>query len=59
MKVPLCEKSKDVIEPPTKPQWWCRMDGMAVMAIEAVRDGKVKIQSETIEKIFFRWLENT
>jgi len=35
------------------------MDGMAVMAIEAVRDGKVKIQSETIEKIFFRWLENT
>lgn len=58
MKVPLCEKSKDIIEPIMKPQWWVRMKELAAPALQAVRDGKIKIQPESAEKSYFRWLED-
>ena len=58
MKVPLCEKSKDVIEPVMKPQWWVRMKELAEPAIQAVRDGQIKIKPETAERSYFRWLED-
>src|SRR6478735_9356605 len=50
MTVPLCEKSKDIIEPIMKPQWWVRMKELAEPAIAAVRDGRIKIRPETAEK---------
>lgn len=58
MKVPLCSKSKDVIEPIMKPQWWMRMRELADAAIKAVKDGEIVIRPETAEKSYFRWLEN-
>lgn len=58
MKVPLCEKSKDIIEPIMKPQWWVRMKELAEPALQAVRDGKIKIRPESAEKSYFRWLED-
>ena len=57
MKVPLCAKSKDVIEPLMKPQWWMRMGKLADAAIKAVKDDQIKIRPETAEKSYFRWLE--
>ena len=57
MKVPLCGKSKDVIEPLMKPQWWMRMRGLADAAIKAVKDGEIRIRPENAEKSYFRWLE--
>lgn len=58
MKVPLCSKSKDVIEPLMKPQWWMRMRDLADAAINAVKDGEIKIRPESAEKSYFKWLEN-
>lgn len=58
MKVPMCEKSKDIIEPLMKPQWWVRMKELAEPALQAVRDGQIKIRPESAEKSYFRWLEN-
>ena len=58
MKIPLCEKSKDVIEPLIKPQWWMKMRDMADMAIKAVQNGEIKIRPDAAEKSYFRWLEN-
>ncbi|KAL2357681.1 valyl-tRNA synthetase-like protein [Cryomyces antarcticus] len=58
MKVPICSKSKDVIEPIMKPQWWMKMRGLADAAIEAVKSGEIKIRPESAEKNYFRWLEN-
>ncbi|KAH0562274.1 hypothetical protein GP486_003034 [Trichoglossum hirsutum] len=57
MKVPLCDKSKDVIEPLMKPQWWMKMRDLADDAIKVVKDGQIKIRPETAEKSYFRWLE--
>jgi len=58
MTVPLCEKSKDIIEPIMKPQWWVRMKELAEPAIAAVRDGSIKIRPENAEKSYYRWLED-
>ncbi|RYP87329.1 hypothetical protein DL769_000533 [Monosporascus sp. CRB-8-3] len=58
MKVPLCEKSKDVIEPIMKPQWWMRMKDLADEAIKVVKEGKIKIKPETAEKSYYRWMED-
>ena len=59
MKVPRCQKSKDVIEPIMKPQWWLKMkDGLAPAAIEAVRNGHIKIRPESAEKNYYSWMEN-
>ena len=58
MKVPLCQRSKDVIEPIMKPQWWMRMRELADVAIKVVKDGDIVIRPETAEKSYFRWLED-
>ncbi|KAF2204598.1 valyl-tRNA synthetase-like protein, partial [Delitschia confertaspora ATCC 74209] len=58
MKIPLCSKSKDVIEPIIKPQWYMKMKGLAEPAIKAVRNGDIKISPASAEKTYFHWLEN-
>jgi valyl-tRNA synthetase len=58
MKVPLCEKSKDVIEPLMRPQWWMRMRELADEAIKVVKNGEIKIQPESAERNYFNWLED-
>ena len=59
MSVPMCSKSKDVIEPIIKPQWWMRMKGgLADAAINAVREGEIIIRPKKSEADYFRWMEN-
>lgn len=58
MTIKRCEKSKDIVEPLLKPQWWVSMKELAEPAIAAVREGKIKIRPESAEKNYFRWLEN-
>ena len=58
MKVPMCQKSKDIIEPLLKPQWWMRMRPLAEAAIKAVKDGEITIRPESAERDYYRWLEN-
>ncbi|KAK5124217.1 hypothetical protein LTR85_001920 [Meristemomyces frigidus] len=56
MSIPLCSKSKDVIEPILKPQWWMHMKPLADPAIEAVESGAIKLKPETAERQYFRWM---
>ncbi|KAF3762436.1 hypothetical protein M406DRAFT_347513 [Cryphonectria parasitica EP155] len=58
MKVPLSERSKDVIEPVMKPQWWMAMRDMADEAVKVVDNGEIKIRPESAEKNFHRWMES-
>ncbi|GAB1312199.1 Valine--tRNA ligase, mitochondrial [Madurella fahalii] len=58
MKIPLCEKSKDVVEPLIKPQWWVRMKELAEAALEVVENGEIKIMPESANKSYKRWLSN-
>jgi valyl-tRNA synthetase len=58
MKVPLGEKSNDVVEPLMLPQWWMKMKDMANAGLEAEASGKVKIRPESAQKNFRHWMSN-
>ncbi|XP_075977591.1 valyl-tRNA synthetase isoform X1 [Anticarsia gemmatalis] len=58
MVVPLCSRSKDVVEPLLKPQWYIKCDKMAADAIKAVKIGELKIIPDVHEKTWYHWMEN-
>lgn len=58
MVVPMCSRSKDVVEPIIKPQWWVKMDDMAAKAIDAVETGELKIIPDIHNKTWFSWLKD-
>ena len=58
MSLRLCSKTKDVIEPVMKPQWWMKMKELAQPAIEVVKNGTLKIRPESAEKSYLQWLNN-
>ncbi|ETN36913.1 valine-tRNA ligase [Cyphellophora europaea CBS 101466] len=56
MTIPLCSRSKDVVEPVLKPQWWMRMAELAKAADDAVTDGRILIKPETESRRFHHWM---
>merc|ERR1719399_1502185 len=58
MRLGLCSRSKDVIEPMLKPQWWVNCKEMAAEGCRAVREGGLEIIPQDFEATWFRWLEN-
>lgn len=57
MVVPICSRSKDVVEPMIKPQWYVKCDEMAAKAIEAVQSGELKIIPDAHNKTWYHWME--
>ncbi|ELP86435.1 valyl-tRNA synthetase, putative, partial [Entamoeba invadens IP1] len=58
MRVPLCSRSKDVIEPRVKPQWWVNCKNMAERAVKAVRENELEMYPAEMKNVWYRWLEN-
>ena len=64
--VQMCYKCGTLIEPQILPQWFVAMakllpDGrqsLRDMAVNAIKNGEVKIVTEKFEKIFMHWMEN-
>ncbi|KAK4122011.1 hypothetical protein N657DRAFT_635452 [Parathielavia appendiculata] len=56
MKVPRSERTRDIIEPIMKPQWWVKMADLAEPAIRAVQNGDIKIKPESAEKSYLHWM---
>eukprot|EP00080_Pristionchus_pacificus_P004401 PDM64421.1 vars-2 [Pristionchus pacificus] len=59
MVVPICSRSKDIIEPILKAQWYVACDKMAANAVDAVAKGDLKIIPDTHVATWNRWLENS
>lgn len=57
MVVPICSRSKDVVEPMLKPQWYVRCDEMASNAVQAVNNGDLKIIPEMHVKTWHHWMD--
>ncbi|HSW58214.1 MAG TPA: valine--tRNA ligase [Dehalococcoidales bacterium] len=53
-----CQRCQTIIEPLASKQWFVRMPPLAKPAIEAVKDGRIKIIPERFEKIYLSWMEN-
>jgi valyl-tRNA synthetase len=52
------DRCETVDEPLVMKQWWMKMPPLAKPAIEAVRNGTVRIVPKWQEKIYFEWMEN-
>ncbi|OIQ32338.1 MAG: valine--tRNA ligase [Alphaproteobacteria bacterium MedPE-SWcel] len=55
---PFGDRSKVVIEPMLTDQWFVETDKIVGPALDAVRNGDVRIIPESGEKTYFHWLEN-
>lgn len=58
MRLGKCSRSGDIIEPMLSPQWYVNCTSMAARAVDAVRNGELKILPEMHEATWYRWLEN-
>jgi valyl-tRNA synthetase len=58
MRLGVCSRSGDVLEPMITPQWYLACDGMAKRSADAVRNGELTIVPSDHEKTWFHWLDN-
>uniref|UniRef100_A0A3P9PD96 Valine--tRNA ligase n=1 Tax=Poecilia reticulata TaxID=8081 RepID=A0A3P9PD96_POERE len=58
MVVPVCSRSKDIVEPLLKPQWYVSCTEMGKQAADVVREGKLKIIPDHHLKTWFNWMDN-
>lgn len=58
MILPICSRSKDIIELMLKPQWFVNCQEMSKRAVEVVENKTLKIIPDTFEREWFRWLRN-
>ncbi len=58
LKVPRGEKSGVIIEPFITKQWYVKVKPLALEAIKAVKEGKIKFIPENWSKTYFQWMEN-
>ncbi|MDO6482111.1 valine--tRNA ligase [Shimia thalassica] len=55
---PFGDRSKVVIEPMLTDQWFVDAEKVVDPALDAVRNGDVKIMPDSGEKVYYHWLEN-
>jgi len=58
MRLGLCSRSGDILEPMITPQWYVNCNDMAKRSTDAVRNGDLKIVPAEHEKTWFHWLDN-
>jgi valyl-tRNA synthetase len=56
--IPRSQRGGEIVEPMISEQWFVKIEPLAKAALQAVRDGRIKIVPERFEKIYFNWLEN-
>ncbi len=57
-RIGLCYKCKTVLEPLPLEQWFVKVETLRRAAIDAVKEGKIRIYPKTFETHYFQWLEN-
>jgi len=55
---PFCDRSKVVMEPMLTDQWYVDAAKLAGPALDAVKNGDVKIMPESGEKVYYHWMNN-
>jgi valyl-tRNA synthetase len=58
MQIPRSQRGGEPIEPMVSTQWFVKMEPLAIPAIEAVREGRIKIIPQRFTSVYFNWLEN-
>ena len=58
LNVPRSQRGGEIIEPMISEQWFVKIDSIAKKAIDAVRDGRIRIVPDHFTKVYFNWMEN-
>jgi valyl-tRNA synthetase len=58
INVPRSQRGGEIVEPMISEQWFVKIEPLAKPALEAVKDGRIKIIPERFEKVYYNWLEN-
>ena len=56
--IPRTQRGGEIVEPMISTQWFVKIDPLAKAALEAVKDGSIRIVPEHFQKTYFNWLEN-
>ena len=59
MRIALCSRSGDIIEPLIQPQWYLNCQDLAKVSKKQVQGGKMKILPEQYTNDWYRWLGKT
>lgn len=52
------DRCKTTIEPLVKQQWFVKMDELIKPAVEAVKNGEIRLIPERMDKIYYNWTDN-
>ncbi len=52
------DRCKTTVEPMVKQQWFVKMDELIKPAVEAVKNGDIKLLPERMDKTYFNWTDN-
>ncbi len=52
------DRCSTTVEPMVKQQWFVKMDELIKPAVEAVRNGEIKLLPERMDKTYFNWTDN-
>jgi valyl-tRNA synthetase len=58
MRLAICSRSGDVIEPLMLPQWYVKCKQMGSEAADAVRNGEIAVVPEMHKSTWYNWLDN-
>ncbi len=53
-----CTRCNTIVEPWASKQWFIKMSPLVQQAIQAVREGRIKIVPEQFIKVYLHWMEN-
>jgi len=53
-----CERCGTIVEPMLSKQWFVRMEPLARPAIDAVKDGRIRMVPRRFERVYYHWMEN-
>ena len=53
-----CSRCGTLVEPRVSLQWWVRVETLAKAAADAVREGRVIIEPDSMRSRYFQWVDN-
>ncbi len=56
--IPRTQRGGEIVEPMISEQWFVTIEPLAKAALDAVKDGRIKIVPERFEKTYYNWMEN-
>jgi valyl-tRNA synthetase len=56
--IPRSQRGGEIVEPMISEQWFVQIEPLAKAALQAVKDGRIRIVPERFEKTYYNWMEN-